>query len=379
MPWQNQGGGGGPFGGGQGPWGRGPSGQRPPDIEDLLRRGQDRFRRVLPGGFGSGRSLLFIAVVALALWLASGFYRVEPEEEGVALIFGKVWDYTQPGLHYNLPAPIGSVETPKVTRVNRVEVGFTSSYEGGPETQREIAAEALMLTGDQNIIDIHSVVFWIIKDAGLYLFNIKDPEATVKNVAESAMREVIGQTPFEDARTTGRAVIEARLQQLVQRMLDSYGAGIQVTQVAVQRVDPPGSVMEAFRDVQASRADKERAVNEAQAYYNEVTNKAAGEAQRIIKSAEAYKEEKIAIAKGDAQRFISVYDQYVQAKDITTRRIYLEAMERIMKGIDKVLIDSSMGSGGAVPYLSLNELLKRPPQPAKPAPQSATGESGTSQ
>src|SRR5882757_1010380 len=214
MPWQDKGGGGGPWGGGQGPWGRGPGGQRPPDIEELLRRGQDRFKRLLPGGWGGGRTLLLIIViVAFVAWVFSGFYRVEPEEQGVAMIFGKWVATTQPGLNYNLPAPIGSVETPKVTRVNRVEVGFRSGADPGqPGSAHDVTAESLMLTGDENIIDI------------------RDPDETVKNVAESAMREIVGQTAFELARTQGRAEIQQRTLDLMQKILDSYGAGILVTQ-----------------------------------------------------------------------------------------------------------------------------------------------------
>jgi len=383
MPWQNQGGGQGPWGGGQGPWGRGPGGQRPPDIEDMLRRGQDRMRRFLPGGVGGGRGLALVAVAAVALWLASGFYRVQPDEQGVALIFGRWVATTQPGLNYNLPSPIGAVETPKVTRVNRVEVGFRSGAEGSAGA-RDITAESLMLTGDENIIDIQFVVFWVIKDAGLYLFNIKDPEDTVKNVAESAMREILGQTGFELARTQGRASIEARARELIQGILDSYGAGIEVTQVELQKVDPPEAVIEAFRDVQAARADKERAVNEAQAYFNEVTERAKGQAQRLIKEAEAYKAEKIAVAQGEARQFISVYDQYVANKDVTTRRMYLETMEHVLRGMGKVLIDKSVGAGGgAVPYLSLNELIRHGPPPASGAPAGggapSAGETGASQ
>jgi len=386
MPWQDKGGGGGPWGGGQGPWGRGPGGQRPPDIEEFLRRGQDRFKRLLPGGWGGGRSLLLIVILAIFVWLASGFYRVQPEEQGVAMIFGKWVATTQPGLNYNLPAPIGSVETPKVTRVNRVEVGFRSGADPGqPGSARDVTAESLMLTGDENIIDIQFVVFWQIKNAGEYLFGIRDPDETVKNVAESAMREIVGQTAFELARTQGRAEIQQRTLDLMQKILDSYGAGILVTQVEMQKVDPPEDTIAAFRDVQAARADKERAVNEAQAYYNEVTKRAEGEAQRIIKNAEGYKAEKIAIAKGDAQRFISVYDQYLLAKDITMRRIYLETMEKVMQGINKVLVDvPGATGGGAVPYLSLNELIRRgqarPPAPAQTAPVGSTGDSmGASQ
>ena len=386
MPWQDKGGGGGPWGGGQGPWGRGPGGQRPPDIEEFLRRGQDRFKRLLPGGWGGGRTLLLIIViVAFIAWVFSGFYRVEPEEQGVAMIFGRWVATTQPGLNYNLPAPIGSVETPKVTRVNRVEVGFRSGLDPGqPGSGHDVTPESLMLTGDENIIDIQFVVFWQIKNAGEYLFGIRDPDETVKNVAESAMREIVGQTAFELARTQGRAEIQQRTLDLMQKILDSYGAGILVTQVEMQKVDPPEDTIAAFRDVQAARADKERAVNEAQAYYNEVTNKAEGEAQRIIKNGEGYKAEKIAIAKGDAARFISVYDQYLLSKDITMRRIYLETMEKVMQGMNKVLVDvPGATGGGAVPYLSLNELIRRgqarPPAPAPTAPVGSGDSMGASQ
>src|SRR3954454_23064798 len=223
MPWKNQGGGGGPWGGGQGPWGGGGGGSRPPDLEDILRKSQDRMKRLLPGGFGSGRSLLFIALVGLALWLATGFYRVDPDEQGVALIFGKVWKLTNPGLNYNLPPPIGEVLTPKVTRVNRVEVGVRSGNDsnGSPVTQ-DVPEESLMLTGDENIIDIQFVVFWVIKDPIKFLFAIRDPEDTVKNAAESAMRQIVGQTEFEYARTQGRNKIEQDARKLIQQLLDSY-------------------------------------------------------------------------------------------------------------------------------------------------------------
>lgn len=381
MPWQNQGGGGGPWGGGggPGPWGRGSPGQRPPDFEDLLRKSQDRFRNMLPGGFGGGRGLLLIALVAVLLWAASGFYRVQPDEQGVELIFGKWYQTTSPGLQYNLPPPIGSVETPKVTRVNRVEVGYSSGIDsdGRVSTPRDIPAESLMLTGDENIIDVQFAVFWVIKDAGNYLFNIKDPEETVKSVAESAMREIVGQTPFERARTEGRAEIEARSKELIQSILDSYGAGIEVAQVELQQVDPPKSVIEAFRDVQAARADKERVINEAQAYYNEITQKAEGQAQRIVKEAEGYKEEKVAIANGETQRFLAVLAEYADAKDLTTRRIYLETMEKVMRGMDKVLIDpAANGTNGTVPYLALNELMRHQPSKDGKSTDAFRGSSG---
>jgi modulator of FtsH protease HflK len=367
MPWNNQGGGGpwgGGGGGGQNPWGRGGGfggGNRPPDLEDLLRRSQDRFRRALPGGFfGSGRGLLLAALVGLLLWYAFGFYRVQPDEQGVELIFGRWTETTPPGLHHNWAWPIGSVENPKVTRVNRVEVGFRSRFDTGrATTSQDVNQESLMLTGDENIIDIQFVVFWIINDAGNFLFHVRNPEETVKNAAESAMREIIGKTAFEFARTQGRARIEAEARGLIQSILDQYGAGIEVTQVEMQRVDPPASVIEAFRDVQAARADKERAINEAQAYYNEVTQRAEGAASRVLKEAEAYKLEKVALAKGDAQRFISLYKESALAKDITRRRLYLETMEAILGSMNKVLVEGGATASGTVPYLPLTELLNR--------------------
>jgi membrane protease subunit HflK len=368
MPWNNQGGGG-PWGGGGGgsnnPWGRGGGGfggNRPPDLEELLRKSQDRFRRVMPGGFfGSWRGLVLVALAVLLVWIAFGIYRVQPEEQGVELVFGRWTETTPPGLHYNWPAPIGHVELPKVTRVNRVEVGFRTSFDGTRSTSstRDVSQESLMLTGDENIIDIQFVVFWVINDAGKFLFHIRNPEETVKSAAESAMREILGKTAFEFARTQGRAKIEAEARQLIQAILDQYGAGILVTQVEMQRVDPPGNVIEAFRDVQAARADKERAINEAQAYYNEVTQKAAGTAERVIKEAEAYKLEKVAVAKGEAQRFVALYEQYSVARDVTRRRLYLETMERVLADMNKVLVESGATASGTVPYLPLTELLNR--------------------
>lgn len=355
MPWQSQGGGGGgPWGGGgggnQGPWGRGPSSGNqggPPDLEEMLRRGQDRMRQMVPGGLGGGRLVAGVAVGLLILWGFSGVYQVQPNEVGVPLIFGRVQPITTAGLHWNWPAPIGDVLKPSVTEVNTVEVGIANQME-----------ESLMLTGDQNIIKVAFSVQWQISDPEKFLFNIQDYQGTIKSVAESAMREIIGQTPFDRAITTGRGEIEPGVHQLMQRMLDEYGAGVIITQVALQPVEPPPQVDDAFRDVKAAEQDRERASNEAQAYSNKRTLEAEGEARRTVLAAEAYKEQKIAQASGEAQRFIAVYEQYRAAPDITERRIYLETMERIMGGLDKVLMDNS-GTGGSVPYLSLNELIKQ--------------------
>jgi membrane protease subunit HflK len=330
----------------------------------LLRRSQDRMKSYMPGGFGSARGIAIIAVLLVAGWMLSGFYTVQPDEVGVEIVFGKAEAMTPPGFNWNWPPPIGSVEKPKVTVINRVEIGGRSDG-GGLVSGSSLQAESLMLTGDENIIDILFNVQWQIRDPFLYLFNISEPEATIKNAAEAAMREIVGQTSLEHALSgIGRKEVETRTMEILQRTLDSYGAGVAITQVASQRVDAPTAVVEAFRDVQAAAADKVRAENEARADYNRITQQAEGEAQRIIKEAEAYRDQKIALAEGDAQRFIAVYEQYKQAETITERRIYLETMEQIMQNMRKVLVDPRAGSG-TVPYLPLDQLLR--PQPATPA------------
>ncbi len=362
MPFSVQGGG---WQGGQGPWGRGPGGPQPPDLEELLRKGQDRVKQMLPSGFGGAWALAFIVGAVLALWLATGLYRVQPDEQGVELVFGKWVSTTQPGLNYNWPSPIGQIYTPKVTRVNRIEVGFRSAVDTGRvtgrgATQRQVLDESLMLTGDENIVDINFVVFWVIKDAGEYLFNIRGQEQTVKAVAESVVREVIGKTDISRAMAEGRQEVEVQTIELMQSVLDEYGSGIQITQVQLQKVDPPGAVIESFRDVQAAEADRERTINEAEAYANSILPRARGEAAQIEREAEGYKQEVVARAEGDAERFLSVYDSYKVAKDITVQRIYLETMQDILKGMNKIVIDSGDGgSQGVLPYLPLPELRKR--------------------
>ena len=363
MPWKSQGGGwqggGGGGGGGGGPWGQGPGGPQPPNLEDLLRKGQDRFRGMLPGGRGSSRGLALIVLVAIAIWAASGFYRVQPDEQGVVLRFGEWIKTTQPGLNYHLPTPIESVLTPKVTRVNQIQVGYRSGGEfARSQATRDVPEESLMLTGDENIVDIDFAMFWIIKDAGQYLFNIENPEETAKAAAESAMREVIGNKPIGDALAQNKQAIEDNVLKLTQDILDSYNAGILIQQARLQKVDPPGAVIDAFRDVQRARADLERQRNEAEAYANDILPRARGEAEQLLQQAEGYRQEVVARAEGDANRFLAVYKEYSRAKDVTTRRIYLETMEEVLKGISKVVIDKSSGSG-VVPYLALPELQKR--------------------
>ena len=372
-PW---GGGGGRGGNGSGPGPRGP-GQRPPDFEEMLRRGQDRFRRLLPGDYGSGSFIAIAVAAVVVLWLASGFYRVDPDEVGVVLRFGAFDRMTQPGLNYHLPVPIEQVLTPKVTRVNRTEIGFRSEETPGERTAAsgQVPEESLMLTGDENIVDINSTVFWVIKDAKDYLFNIRAPERTVRLAAESALREIIGEHPLAMELSEGRQQIEQDTRTLTQHLLDYYGAGVEVTQVTLQRVDPPGPVIAAFRDVQAALADQARLKNEAEAYRNGVVPKARGDASKITQEAEAYKQKVVAQATGDASRFDSVYQAYKAAEDVTRERLYLVTLQEILADANKVIIDkSASGEAGVVPYLPLPSLPGFAPAPsAAPATPPAAG------
>ncbi|MGA7863180.1 MAG: FtsH protease activity modulator HflK, partial [Stellaceae bacterium] len=333
-------------------------GPQPPDFEELLRRGQDRFRRVLPGGFGTGTGIAIVVLGILVIWLASGFYRVLPDEVGVVLRFGAYNRTTQPGLNYHLPNPIETVLTPSVTRVNRTEIGYRNAEgPGRGQVTRQVPEEALMLTGDENIVDINFTVFWVIKNAQAYLFNIRDPDATVKSAAESAMREVVGETPIAQALSEGRGKIETDTQHLLQSILDTYGAGIELTQLQLLKVDPPAPVIDAFRDVQRALADRERLRNEAESYRNDIVPRARGDAVRITQEAEAYRQEIIARSQGDADRFLSVYHAFTAAQDVTLQRLYLETMEEILKNSNKVIIDkSAQGESGVLPYLPLPAL-----------------------
>ncbi|GGF57932.1 protease modulator HflK [Azorhizobium oxalatiphilum] len=375
MSWKNQGGG--PWGNGpKGPWGTGPqsSGPNPPDIEDLIRRSQDRLRHMLPGSMGTKGAILVVALV-VAGWLLSGFYRVEPDEQGVVLRFGKFVQLTQPGLNYHLPYPIETVVTPKVTRVNRIDIGMRLAEDTrrNAAVLRDVPEESLMLTGDENIVDVDFAVFWVINNAEHYLFNVQNPEGTIKAVAESAMREVVGRNNIQPILTGARQTIEQGVHDLMQRTLDSYGAGVRITQVQMQKVDPPAQVIDAFRDVQAARADAERAQNEAQTYANRVIPEARGESARIDNAAQAYRERTVVEARGQADRFLKIYDEYVKAKDVTRERMYLETMERVLGGVDKVIVDqgATRSGNGVVPVLPLNE-PRRAPVTTGPQTQGAT-------
>ena len=351
-PWGN--------GGNDRPSGNGGGGRRPPNIEDLAGQFQDSLKKLFPGKKipGGNKPILLFGIIILGIWLASGFYRVLPDEQGVVLRFGKYVNQTQPGLHYHLPFPVENVLTPKVTKVNRIDVGYRSASDTGRATSvSDVPEESLMLTGDENIVDIDYSVFWIIKDAGKFLFNIQSPEDTVKSVAETAMREVIARNGIQSILTEGRAQIEIDTQNIMQEILDSYDSGISITQVQTQKADPPKEVIDAFRDVQAAKADKERAQNEAEAYANDVIPRARGEAAQILQQAEAYKREVVALAEGEASRFLAIYNEYRKARTVTQERMYLETMEKVMADINKIIIDKKSG-GGVVPYLPLPELKK---------------------
>src|SRR3954468_5339230 len=377
MPWSNQGGGPWGSGGSKGPWGSGPqsSGPTPPDLEELLRRSQDRLKGILPGGNLGGRGVLLIVLAGIVVWCFSGFFRVEPDELGVVLRFGKYTRDAKPGLNYHLPYPIETVLTPKVTVVQPIHIGMRlieDTRRGGTQV-RDVPEESLMLTGDENIVDVDFTVFWLVKTggAGEFLFNIQNPQGTVKAVAESAMREVVGRSEISNILTGARQATETGVHDLMQRVLDNYQSGIQITQVQMQKVDPPAQVIDSFRDVQAARADLERAQNEAQTYANRVVPEARGRAAQISQSAEAYREQTVAEAKGQASRFEQVYEQYKKAPEVTRQRLYLETIERIFGSTDKIIIDTQNGNGGGnvVPYLPLTELQRRPGA----APQGQTG------
>ena len=346
-----------PGGGGNGS-GRGPT---PPDIDEIIKNIQKTINRFLPGrGAKGGKPLILILVILGLVWVASGLYRVLPDEQGVVLRFGKFVKTTQPGLNYHIPYPVESVLTPKVTKVNRMDVGFRSGADSGFSSGgvADVPEESLMLTGDENIVNIDFSVFWVIKDAGNFLFKIQDPQGTVKAAAETAMREVIARSDIQPILTEGRSQIEIDTQEIIQSILDEYNSGIQITQVQTQKADPPDQVIDAFRDVQAARADMERSKNEAQAYANDVIPRARGEAAKILQAAEAYKKEVVARAEGEASRFLAIYTEYAKAKEVTQERMYLETMEKVLADIDKVIIDKNAGSG-VVPYLPLPELKKR--------------------
>ncbi|MCW9032825.1 MAG: FtsH protease activity modulator HflK [Rhodospirillales bacterium] len=377
MAWNSQGGGGGPWGSGgsggngggggggddRGPWGSGPKGggggggggggQQPPDIEELLRKGQDNLRRIMPGGAGTSRGIFLIILIAIGVWLASGFYKVESGHRGIVMLFGKFVATTDPGLNWYFPAPIGETLTPNVEVINKIDIGVR----GDGARSQDVREESIMLTGDKNIADLDFSVFWKVKDAGHFLFNIRDPETTIKLAAESAMREVIGQTSLDSALTGGRKQVEDKSRIVLQASLDEYESGVTITDVKLLKVEPPQPVIDAFNEVRRAEQDRKRKELEAQAYENRIVPVARGEAAKIVQEAEAYREKVVKDAEGEAKRFVSVYDSYAVAKDVTIRRLYLETMQEVLGKANKILIDKN--GQGVVPYLPLPEIKKR--------------------
>ncbi len=374
----------GPWGGGGGgnnggPWGNKPSGGgRPPqgpDLDEALRKVRAQLKIILGGGGGNNggngggindnglfggdgkRGFLLIVMVIFVLWLASGMYLVKSDEQGVVMRFGQYHRTTSPGLNYHFPYPFEAVLTPRVTVVNRVEIGKRDEKNQRNYNSSNNIDERLMLTGDENIVDINFEVQWQIRNAADFLFNIRDPEMTVKTTAESAMREIIGRTPIAVALAEGKLEIAQDTKNLLQQTLDSYKAGIEIVSVNLLDTDPPSQVIDAFRDVQTARADMETARNQAEAYRNDILPRARGEAQKLILDAEGYKQEVIARAQGEASRFSAVYNEYKLAKDVTQKRMYLETMEDILSGMDKIILDDK-GTQGVMPYLPLPALKK---------------------
>ena len=365
-PWGGGGGSGGSGGGGGGgPWGSGggnpwggrdrSGGNPPPDLEEILRRSQDRLRRMMPGGLGNLKSVWLLVAVILVFWGVSGFYRVQPDEQGVELLFGKYVKTTQPGLNYWFPTPIGEVIRPKVTQTNQVTVGFR----GAGANIREVPQESHILAGDQNIADIQFVVQWRIREAGNFLFNMRDPELTVKAAAESALREVVGRNPLQAVMTNQRDLIAQQSRDLLQSIMDAYKSGVTILDLRIQKADPPKEVIDAFNDVQRAKQDEERLRNEALAYRNDIVPRAKGEAARMVQNATAEKEKLVKEAEGQAARFTAFYQTYVANKDITTRRMYLETMQEVLSKSQKVIIDENSKGSGVVPYLALPEIGKK--------------------
>ena len=363
MPWNNDGGkdnGGGPWGqgGGKGgsPWGQG-GGQPPQDVDALLRQLSEAWRRMMPSGGGGGRGILLLIIIFGVVWGLTGFYRVNPQQQGVVLRFGEWVRTTPPGLHYHIPYPVESVLRPEVTSDNRIEIGFRD-VSGNSSSRRDISDESQMITGDENIVDIDFVVFWRIADAGEYLFNLAEPDETIKVTAEAVMREIIGRTPIKNVLTEGRQSIQVQARQQLQDLLSEYGVGVRVRDVQLLAVDPPADVIDAFNEVQRARQDRDRLKNEAEAFSNDIVPRARGEAAKLIAEAEAYEAEVVNRATGDASRFDQIYKAYLQDKDVTKERIYLETVEEIFSNVEKVIIDGNGGAGGVVPYLPLKELNK---------------------
>lgn len=371
MPWNDQSGGGdnrgrgGPWGGGpRQPWGQGPNkpqqNQNGGDLEDMLRRARERFGRFGGGNGRNGgrpRQINFGAVagVIAALWLATGVYIVDEGEEGVVTRLGAYAYSSTPGLHWHLPIPFENVRVISVSSQRRVEVGLRRG--------QDVEGESLMITGDRNIVDMDFAVVYRLKDARAFLFNVADPEEAVRGVAESAMREVVGQRELEAIITTDRGAVEQAVATQLQQVLDSYNAGVDIVGVQLLKTAPPPDVQEAFNEVVRAGSEAESTINQATTYANQVVPRARGEAAQIVQAAEAYREQAVREANGEAERFALIEQQYRSAPRVTRDRLYLETMERIYGGAETIIIDRN---AGAVPVLPLDQLRRSPPAATAP-------------
>lgn len=337
------------------------------NFEDLWRRGQFSFNDAYSKFKGhnnpknndtsSIKLLSIIAAAITAIWLFSGFYVVDEGEQALVVRFGKYERTALTGLNYHIPNPIEHIIIEKVDTLRKEEIGFrTVPGNNSTNNSSTISQESLMLTGDENIVDINFIVQWRISNLKDYIFNIYNPRETVRSVSESAMREIIGVTPIDKAIQDGRFEVEQETKNLVQNILNSYNSGIEITTIKLLRADPPAEVIDAFRDVQTARTEKEKEINRASAFHNEVIPQARGDAAKIILEGEAYKSSVVQKAEGEARRFELIYNQYKNAKEVTKKRLYLESMEAILQGMDKVIVDNK---NGVVPYLPLNQMDKR--------------------
>jgi membrane protease subunit HflK len=372
MPWNNNSGGGGWKGGGGGPWGGGPQqrGPQPPDLEELLKRSQDRLRNVLPGGGRSNALIVVLVVAAIAvIWIYNSLYMVQPDELGQELVFGKPkTEVSTQGLHF-IFWPVETVEMVS-TRVQREFLGSDAARRNSTDTN-------LMLSGDQNIVEINFSVLWRVKEPKKYLFDISEPEAFLRRVAESAMRELVGRSSAEEVRTERRAEVEEGVKELLQRTLDNYSAGMTVVGVQLERADPPAEVADAFEEVQRAQQDLDRFQREAEQYANKRLGDARGQAAQISETAIGYKQQVVAEAEGESQRFLSVLAEYQRAQDVTRKRLYLETVERVFQNSNKIILSEGTAQG-VLPYLPLDQLQPRGrPAPVAPA-QTGSTEPGAS-
>lgn len=346
-------------------------GGEPPNMDDVLRRAQDNMRSMIPQNF-QGKGIILLAILAvIVLWLAGGFYIVNPGEHAVIQRFG-AWNRTQTneGLGYHMPVPIETLEIVNVNTQRSMTIGFNELQNG---SKQNVSAESLMLTSDRNIIDLDLVILWTIKSAEDYLFKIRDQENTIKKVAESAIREVVGQTEMFPIITRERAEVAAKAKDIIQKNLDEYNSGVNINQVLIQQAEVHPNVQAAFQDVQSAKQDAEDIRNRAEAYREDILPKARGQAAQMVQQAKAYEESVIARSTGDAERFNSVYQAYLTGQDVTKERLYLETMEKILGNSQKIIMDNSNGSQGVVPYLPLNELAgssNTTPQSSRRSPSS---------